>query len=95
MPAAGGQITLGTSSIGSNACATAATLAVTGTTATSGVAWSFASDPNTITGYGAGATGTLAVWVYPTTNTVNARVCNLTGGSITPGVMSLNVRVIN
>jgi hypothetical protein len=34
------------------------------------------------------------VWVFPTANQVNIRVCNLTAGSITPGAASVNWRVV-
>jgi hypothetical protein len=66
-------------------------IAVTGTTTGSVIAWSFASDPNGVTGYGAGG---LLVEAFPTTGNANFRVANPTGGNITPGAMTLNFRVI-
>jgi hypothetical protein len=85
---------LGTSAIGSNACATLVSPAATGATTADTLVWSFSTDPNAVTGYGAGSTGTLSVWAFTTTNTANFRVCNLTAGSITPGTMGVVWRVL-
>lgn len=85
---------LGTSAIASNSCATTVTVSVPGTTTSSALAWQFASDPNTIVGYGSGAAGDLTVDPFLTSGNANFRVCNLNGGPITPGAMSLTFKVI-
>ena len=88
--ASGNGLALGTNSIVSKACATTVTATATGVATTDVVSWSFNADPNGVTGYGFGATGTLSVWAFPTANNVNFRVCNLTGGAIVPGAISVN-----
>lgn len=89
-----GTAALGTGAINSNTCAAAVTVSASGVASTDAISWSFNADPNTVTGYGAGATGTLSIWSYPTANNINFRVCNLTAGSITPGAATLNWRVV-
>jgi hypothetical protein len=84
--------TLGTSPITSGTCASTVTVAVTGTTTASVVHWDFATTPVGVTGYG---TGSLVINTWATSNNANFSVCNPTGGSITPGSMNLNFRVIN
>jgi hypothetical protein len=69
------------------------TASASGVATTDAIVWSFNADPNGVTGYGAGSTGTLSIWAFPTANNVNFRVCNLTAGSITPGAATLNWRV--
>lgn len=90
---ASGTVALGTASISSNACATTVTASATGVLSTDAIAWSFNADPNAINGYGAGASGPLSVWPFATADNVKFRVCNLTGGPITPGAATLNWRV--
>jgi hypothetical protein len=36
----------------------------------------------------------LTIFAYPTANNVNFKVCNNTAGSITPGAITLNWRVV-
>jgi hypothetical protein len=91
---AGGTVTLGTSSISSGSCAFPVTVSATGVATTDAISWSFNADPSGVSGYGSGTTGTLSVWAFPTANNVNFRVCNLTGGAITPGAATLNWRVV-
>jgi hypothetical protein len=88
-----GTIALTTSAVGSGACSSASTVTITGTAATDAVIVSPNADPTGVTGYAVSATGSLYIWVYPTTNTVNAKVCNNTSGSLTPSALTLNVRV--
>ncbi len=81
-------LTLNTTSIGANTCA-AQTATITGLATSSVVKWSFASTPIGVTGYG---TGGLQISTFATANTANIVVCNITGASITPGAMTLNLR---
>jgi len=87
-----GTKALATSSIGANSCAAAQTLTLTGVSTSSVISWSFASTPIGVTGYG---TGGLQISTFPTANTANIVVCNITGSSVTPGAMTLNVRALN
>lgn len=91
---ASGTAALGTSAITSGACATAVTATATGTATTDVLLWGFNSDPTGVTGYQPTTNGMLTIIVYPTTNTFNAKVCNNTAASITPGAVTLNFRVV-
>ena len=91
---ASGTATLGTSAISSNSCASVVTVSATGVATTDAISWSFKADPKGVTGYGAGSTGPLSILAFPTVNNVNFRVCNLSSGSITPGALTLNWRVV-
>lgn len=93
--AEGGTLALSTSPIGGHTCSSAQTLTATGTTTSSVVSWSFASTPITITGYGDSVTPFLVVTAFPTSNTANIVVCNTSASSITPGAISVNIRVMN
>lgn len=85
---AGGTIALGTSAITAGTCGTAATATATGTATTDDIDAGFNGDPTAVTGYT--PTAMLTLVVYPTTNTVNVKQCNLTAGSITPSALTLN-----
>jgi hypothetical protein len=87
-----GTKALATSAIAANTCSAAQTLTLTGVSTSSVISWSFASTPIGVTGYG---TGVLQISAFPTANTANIIVCNITGSSITPGAMTLNVRALN
>lgn len=52
------------------------------------------ADPTGTTGYGGGTNGGLTLWLYLTANTVNLKRCNQTANSITPGPLSLLVKVL-
>jgi hypothetical protein len=47
-----------------------------------------------VTGYVAASTGGLSIAGYPTSNAVNWDVCNWSSGSLTPGALTLNWRVV-
>lgn len=91
---ASGTSALGTGAISSASCATVVTTTATGTATTDTVTASFNSDPTAVTGYVPLTTGMLTIIVYPTANNVNFKVCNNTTGSITPGPITLNWRVV-
>lgn len=91
---ASGSGALGTSAISSEACATVVTATATGTATTDVVSWSFNGDVTAVTGYAPLTTGGVSIYAYPTANTVNFKVCNPTSGSITPGAVTLNWRVV-
>ncbi len=91
---ASGTMTLGTSAITSATCATVVTVAATGTLTTDTMTASFNGDPTAVTGYIPSASGMLSIITYPTSGNVNAKVCNNTGGSIIPGAITLNFRVV-
>lgn len=91
---ASGATALGTSAISSAACATVVTATATGVAITDTVTASFNGDPTAVTGYIPATAGMLAIFVYPTANTANFKVCNNTASSITPGAITLNWRVV-
>lgn len=88
-----GTKALATSAIGSGACTSAQTVAATGTLTTDVVNVGFNGDPTGVTGFVPLSTGMLTLIAYPTADTVNIKECNNTSSSITPGAMTLNVRV--
>ncbi len=91
---ASGAKALATGAISSAACTSAQTDTATGTLTTDAIIASFNADPTAVTGYVPLTTGMLAIIVYPTTDTVNFKVCNNTSSSITPGAITLNWRVV-
>jgi hypothetical protein len=80
---------LGTSLIGSGACASTVTQAVTGASTGMTVAWSFVGAPDA-----AYTTGGLRVIAYATSGNVNFVVCNNTAGGITPGATSVDYNLL-
>lgn len=91
---ASGTAALGTSAISSGACATVVTVSATGVATTDDIQADFNADPTSTTGYSPTSSGILTIVKYPTANNVNFKVCNNTGGSITPGAVTLNWRVV-
>jgi len=80
--------------ISANACTAAVGSPFTakGATTSMVVAWGFASNPNSVVGYG--AIGGLVINAFPTTNAINVYVCNPTAHPITPGAIKVNLRVL-
>jgi hypothetical protein len=91
---ANGTAALGTSAISSGTCATVVTAAATGTATTDNLMADFNADPTSLTGYSPSASGMLTIIKWPTTNTINIKVCNNTASSITPSAVTLNWRVV-
>lgn len=91
---ASGATAMGTGAISSAACATVVTATATGTATTDVLTASFNGDPTAVTGYVPATAGMLTIISYPTLNTANFKVCNNTSGSITPGAITLNWRVV-
>ncbi len=81
-------LALATSRIPANTCRSQS-VNLLGATPTSVLKWSYASTPIGVTGYG---TGALQLSTFPTTNTANVVVCNITASPVAPGVMTLNIR---
>lgn len=89
-----GTITIGTTAIGANSCATAATLTMTGVTTSSTFDFTPTADTSSVTGWG--STGGLVLVPWPTANTLNYKVCNQTTASITPSAsVTFNVTFQN
>lgn len=88
-----GTSALGTGAITSATCASVVTTAATGTATTDVIQASFNGDPTAVTGYIPSTSGMLTVFVYPSANNVNFKVCNNTTSSITPGAITLNWKV--
>lgn len=91
---ASGTSALGTSSIASGACATVVTTTATGTASTDAIVITPNASIKAVTGYIPGTSGGLSIVAYPTANAVNVDVCNWSSGSITPGSVTLNWRVV-
>jgi hypothetical protein len=91
---ASGTAAMGTSAIASGACATVVTVAATGILATDTIVYTPNTNPTGITGYAVSASGSLYIWAVPTSGNVSFYVCNNTSGSLTPGALTLNWRVI-
>lgn len=89
-----GATALGTTAIAANTCATTVTATATGVATTNAVVWTPNADISGVTGYGVASTDGLRIYVFPTANTVNLRVCNGTSASITPGAATLNWTVL-
>lgn len=88
-----GATALATGSITSGSCVTSSPTA-TGTVSTDSIEWNPNASIKAVTGYVPATTGGLSIAAYPTANTVNFDICNWTSGSITPGAVTLNWRVI-
>ena len=91
---ASGTSALGTSSIASGACATVVTTTATGTASTDTIEWTPNASIKAVTGYTPATTGGLSIAAYPTSGNVNFDVCNWSSGSLTPGAVTLNWRVV-
>jgi hypothetical protein len=74
--------TVGTTAIAANTCTTATTVTMTGVTTAMVFAFTPTTDVSGVTGWG--STGGLTIIPWPTTNTLNYKVCNQTAASITP-----------
>jgi hypothetical protein len=84
--------TLPTAAIAAGACSANTAVTVTGAATTMVPVVSPNSDATAVTGYGAGG---LRILPYVNAaNTVSIKVCNPTAASITPGALTVNVRVI-
>lgn len=79
-----------TTAIGGNACsASAVTVTMTGVASTSVFMITPNADVSGSSGWG--STGGLVIDAWPTTNTLNYKICNQTAASITPGAVTWNV----
>ncbi len=91
---ASGAKTLNTTAVSSASCSTVQTDTATGAATTDAISANFNGDPTAVTGYVPLTTGMLTIFVYPTSNTINFKVCNNTSASITPGAVTINWRVV-
>lgn len=91
---ASGTSALGTGAISSATCATVVTTTATNTATTDAILWGFNGDPTAVTGYVPLVAGMLTIIAYPSSGNVNFKVCNNTSGSVTPGAITLNWRVV-
>jgi hypothetical protein len=89
-----GTMTVNPGAIPSGACSNAITTTITGTVTADNIMADFSADPSSTTGYSPTTNGMLTIIKWPTTNTVNIKVCNNTSASVTPGSIGLNVRVV-
>jgi hypothetical protein len=84
---------LNTAAIASGACNTT-TIAVTGITAADSIMWNPSGSIKAVTGYVPSTSGGLSITPYLTSGNVNFDVCNWSAGSITPGAVTIDWRVI-
>jgi hypothetical protein len=91
---ASGTSSLGTGSISSATCATVVTTSATGTLSTDAIIWNPNGSIKAVTGYVPATTGGLSIAAYPTADNVNFDVCNWSSGSLTPGAVTINWRVV-
>ena len=94
-----GTIALSTSSISTGTCqavsaGTTNSVAATNVATTDIIDWSPQVSLQGVTGYEVNTGGALSIDTYPTAGYINVNICNWTTGSITPGALTLNVRVI-
>ena len=73
----------GTTAISANTCTSATTVTMTGVTTSMTFTFTPSTDVSGVTGWG--SSGGLAIDAWPTSSTLNYKVCNQTGSSITPG----------
>jgi hypothetical protein len=90
---ASGSQALGTVAISSGTCATTIQVAITGATTADTANVTYTTDPNTVTGYKASASGKLDTTGFMTAGELNIEVCNGTASSITPSAMSVHYSV--
>lgn len=88
-----GTFALDTDAIASTACDTM-TKAAAGLATTDVITWVPNADITGVTGYAPVTTGGLSIYMWPTADTINVKVCNPTASSITPGAVTLNWRVV-
>lgn len=89
-----GTSALGTGAVSSGTCATTVTTTATGALTSDNLIADFSADPTSTTGYAPSATGMLTIIKFLSAGNVNFKVCNNTGGSITPGAVTLQWRVV-
>ena len=95
---ASGALALATSAIASAACQTITagsvnSVAATGVLITDSITYTPNGSIKAVTGYVPSTSGGLTITGYPTAGYVNFDVCNWSGGSITPGTVTLNWKV--
>lgn len=83
----------GVGAIASATCYTSTT-AVSGALSTDAMLWSFAGNPTSTAGFQPSTSGILTVLPFVTSGNANFSICNNTSGSITPGAISLNWRIV-
>jgi hypothetical protein len=84
------QFTVGTTTVNANSCNLLTAVTMSGVTSTTAFLISPASDISAVSGWG--STGGLSIVAWPTTNTLQLKVCNATSANITPsGSATFNV----
>lgn len=91
---ASGTVDLATAAIGSGTCASAITISAPSVLTTDNLLADFNSDPTSVVGYTPSSSGMLTIIKYPALDNLVFKVCNNTNGSITPGTVTLNWRVM-
>lgn len=105
MAAAAGDATIGQviahgakaldfASTATGACATVITDTATGTASTDTIIFNANASIKAVTGFVPAATGGFSIAAYPTTDTVNFEACNWTSGTVDPGSITVNWKVV-
>lgn len=81
-------------STATGACATVITDTATGTLTTDVIVFTTNASIKAVTGYVPAATGGFSINAYPTADTVNFEACNWTAGTVDPGSITVNWKVI-
>lgn len=94
-----GSLALATGSISSGSCQTVTAGSVNSASAplvgtTDVITFTPNASIKAVTGYAPSTSGGLTITAYPTAGYVNFDVCNWTSGSITPGAVTLNWKVV-
>lgn len=88
-----GTKALDTDAIASETCDTLTAVTATGVVSTDIVTFTPNADITAVTGYAPVTAGGLTIYAWPSTDAINIKVCNPTSSSITPGAVTLNLRV--
>lgn len=91
---ASGATALDFASTLTGACATVITATATGTASTDVILFTTNASIKAVTGYVPAATGGFSINAYPTTDTANFEACNWTAGTVDPGSITVNWKVI-
>ncbi len=91
---ASGAKALDFASTAAGACATVITDTATGTASTDVIIFTTNASIKAVTGYVPASTGGFSINAYPTTNTVNFEACNWTAGTVDPGSITVNWKVV-
>jgi hypothetical protein len=83
------QLVMPTALLNANTCSSSTATTMPGVTTTTAFSFTPSTDASGVNGWG--GIGGLSISPWPSTNTLNWKVCNLSAVSITPGALTMNV----